>query len=61
MILLDFLAICGRLIWGWINGHSHHYTLLRWDDEEACLYVECWGCGQRSYGDSKIKENPDAR
>lgn len=47
---MSFFRICGHLLWGWLSGHQHHFTLLRWDNEEACLYVECWECGHRSYG-----------
>jgi len=37
---------------GWLSGHSHHYTLVRWDDEKQCLYIKCWECDHRSYGDA---------
>ncbi len=58
---MNFLLICWRLVLGFLSGHSHKFTLLRWDDEEACLYVECWECGARSYGDAAIKRNQEVR
>ena len=47
---MNFLSICWRLFRGWLNGHHHHYTLMRWDTQARCLYMECWECGARSYG-----------
>ncbi|KKN42476.1 hypothetical protein LCGC14_0712860 [marine sediment metagenome] len=44
-----------RLVRGWLKGHQHHYTLLRWDDGKRCLYVECWECGTRSYGSMEVE------
>ncbi len=56
---MNFLLICWRLVSGWLRGHEHHYTLLKWDNQEQCLYVQCWECGARSYGNFEVEKGLD--